>query len=310
MIYRDLGRTGWTVSAIGFGTSPLGGLFGPVDETDGIRTVRTALDLGINFFDVSPFYGATRAETVLGRALEGVERDSYYLATKVGRYGTADFDFSARRVTESIDESMRRLGVEHIDLIQCHDIEFGDLNQIVEETLPALRHLQQQGKVRKVGITGYPLKIFKEVLARTEVDTVLSYCRHTLIDDALQSILPWLVEREVGIINASPLAMGLLSGCPLPEWHPAPDAIKNACAQAAVHCRDKGTSLARLAIQFAVSNPQIAVTFVGTADAELLKSNIAWSQERVDENLLEGVKAILAPIKNQTWPSGRPENND
>ena len=158
MEYRTLGSTGLRVSMLGYGASPLGGVFAPIDQDSGIRAVRTALDLGVNIIDVSPYYGGTVAETVLGRALRGVDRDSYILATKAGRYGDSTFDFSAARVTASVEESLARLGTDHLDLIQCHDIEFGDLDQIVEETLPALRRLQAAGKVRFVGITGYPMR--------------------------------------------------------------------------------------------------------------------------------------------------------
>src|SRR6266571_5457070 len=148
MEYRKLGKTGWEVSVLGYGASPLGGVFGKISDQEGIRAVHTAVDLGINFIDVSPYYGLTKAETVLGKALATLPRDRYILATKVGRYGADDFDFSAARVTSSVDESLRRLQVEHIDLIQCHDIEFGSLDQIVHETLPALRKVREQGKVR------------------------------------------------------------------------------------------------------------------------------------------------------------------
>ena len=205
MKYRKLGKTGWEVSVLSLGASPLGGVFGKVDEKDGIRTVRTALDLGVNFLDVSPYYGMNKAETLLGKALKGVPRQEYYLATKVGRYATdeKDFDFSAERVTRSVDESLRRLGVAHIDLIQCHDIEFTSIQQIVEETIPALQKLKRQGKVHKIGITGLPLKIFKRVLDRTPLDTILSYCHYCLHDITLVQWFPYLKSKQVGIINAS-----------------------------------------------------------------------------------------------------------
>src|SRR3954465_1310221 len=164
MQYRPLGRTGLNVSILSFGASPLGGVFGAVDEGQGIRAGGTAPDLGINFFDVSPYYGATRAETALGRALKGVPRDRYFLATKVGQYGEGEFDFSAARVARSLDESCARLGVDYIDLLQCHDIEFADLHQIANETLPALAKLRDAGRIGHIGITGLPLKIFRAVL--------------------------------------------------------------------------------------------------------------------------------------------------
>lgn len=309
MQYRVLDGTGWRVSVLSYGASPLGGVFGEVDESAGIRTVRAALEGGINFLDVSPYYGLTKAETVLGRALKDVPRDSYYLATKVGRYGADEFDFSAARVTKSVDESLARLGVDYVDLIQCHDIEFGSLDRIIDETLPALRRVVESGKARRIGITGLPLKVFRAVLERAEIDTILSYCHYALNDSSLEELLPTLREKQVGVINASPLSMGLLSGkTALPDWHPAPQEVREACFRAAEHCRSKGADIARLAIQFAVANPNICTTLVGTGSEENIRRNIAWSDEPLDLELLREVQEILAPIHNRSWPSGREEN--
>ncbi len=307
MEYRTLGATGLRVSALGYGASPLGGVYGAIDEDEGIRTVRTALDLGINFLDVSPYYGATVAETVLGKALRGVDRSAYVLATKVGRYGDRDFDFSAARVVRSVDESLARLGCGHIDLIQCHDIEFGDLDQIVEETIPALVRLRDTGKVRFVGITGYPLGALAYVTDRVPVDTVLSYCRYTLLDRAL---LRWAPRFESGVINASPLAMGLLADHGPPPWHPAPDRVREHAARAAAWCRQRGVDIARVALRFAVAPPSFATTVVGTASVANLTRDVRWATEPLDQELVAGVEAILAPVLDTAWQSGRPENND
>ena len=309
MEYRDLGRTGLKVSVLSFGGSSLGSVFRNTDEVEGIRTVHTAIDLGINFIDVSPYYGLTKAETVLGKALREIPRDAYYLATKVGRYDDSAFDFSASRVTRSVDESLARLHVDYVDLIQCHDIEFGSLDQVVRETIPALRRLQEQGKVRFVGITGLPLKIFRYVLDRAEVDTILSYCHYALNDTSLETLIPYLQEKQVGIINASPLGMGLLTERGTPPWHPASEEIKETCARAVAYCRNKGVDIARLAIQFALANPDLSTTLVGTANPENLEKNVKWLEGPIDTELLAEVRAILAPIHNKTWLSGRPENS-
>jgi L-galactose dehydrogenase len=308
MEYRVLGCTGLEVSTLSFGASSLGSEFRQIDEREGIRAVHTALDMGINLFDVAPYYGRTAAETVLGKALKGVPRDRYYLETKVGRYGQARFDFSAERVTASLDESLARLGVDYVDLVQCHDIEFGDLDQIVHETIPALRALQQAGKACFVGVTGLPLAVFRYVLDRTDLDAILSYCHYALNDTALADMTPYLKQKGVGIINASPLSMRLLTSRGAPEWHPAPEAVQQACAEAAAFCRAQGTDIARLAIQFSTSNPDIATTLVGTANPDNVVKNVRWANEPLDRALLDEVLAILAPVHNVTWPSGRPEN--
>ena len=310
MEYRVLGETGLSVSALSLGASPFGGVFGDVDFGDCKRCLDAALDGGVNLIDCSPYYGLTQAETMLGQTLRGVARDRYLLATKVGRYGENEFDFSAARVTRSVDESLARLGLETVDIIQCHDIEFGDLNQIVEETLPALRAVVKHGKARFVGVTGLPLQVLREVVARAPVDTVLSYCRYSLNDSALETLLPFLEENGVGIISASPLSMGLLTRRGAPDWHPASDEIKAACREAAEFCQRQNASIEKLAVQFSVANPRIATTLVGASQAQDMENNARWLQEPLDEELLRAVAAILAPVKNQSWPSGRAENHD
>jgi aryl-alcohol dehydrogenase-like predicted oxidoreductase len=309
MDYRLLGKTGLKVSALSFGASSLGSVFRHVDEAEGIRTVHTALDLGINFIDVSPFYGLTKAETILGQALKGIPRDRFYLATKVGRFGEETFDFSAKRVTASVDESLARLGLDYIDIIQCHDIEYGSLDQVVNETIPALRQVQAQGKARFVGITGLPLKIFRYVLERAEVDTILSYCHYTLQDTSLAELIPALPARQIGLINASPLGMGLLTNRGTPDWHPATSDIKQACAQAAAFCRSQGADIAKLALQYTLANPDIPTTLVGTANPDNIRQNVAWFEEPIDQELLQEVREILKPVLNKPWVVGRPENN-
>lgn len=310
MLYRKLGQTNLQVSAIGYGASPLGGVFGGINEATGIRAVRTALDLGVNLVDVSPYYGLTTAETVLGRALAGVPRDSYVLATKVGRYGDDDFDFSARRVTTSVDESLSRLGVDHIDLIQCHDVEFGDLDQVIEETIPALRSLAESGKVRYVGVTGYPLAALEKVTRQVPTDTVLTYCRYNLQDRSLLRWLPTFRAQGVGVINASVLSMGALTDRGAPPWHPGPPAFQEACAQAARLCAERGTDIAKLALQFALALPGVASTLIGSADPANMERNVAWAEEPMDHDLLAEVEEVLAPVRDLSWPNGRPENAD
>jgi L-galactose dehydrogenase len=311
MLYRSLGQTGLKVSTLSFGASSLGGVFHEVDEADSIRAVHVSLERGINFIDVSPFYGQTKAETVLGKALKSIARDRFILATKVGRYGHAmkDFDFSASRVTASVDESLKRLNVDHVDLIQAHDIEFGDLSQVIGETIPALRKLQKAGKARFVGVTGLPLTALRTVVEATPIDTILSYCHHELNDTALTELVPVLKKHRVGIINASPLGMGLLSNRGTPNWHPAPEAVKETCASAAAHCRVRGASIEKLAVQYSLTNPDIATTLVGSANPKEMEQNISWATEPIDQILLAEVLAILKPVHNVTWPSGRQENN-
>jgi L-galactose dehydrogenase len=309
MEYRILGKTGLKVTTLSFGASSLGGAFRDVEESEGIRAVHLSLDMGINFLDVSPFYGLTKAETVLGKALKGVPRDKYILETKCGRYGQAEFDFSAQRATASVEESLGRLGIEYIDVLLCHDIEFVDLEQVITETIPALRKVQKAGKIGHVGISGLPLKIFKAVPDRVDVDALLSYCHFELNDDSLTGLIPYFKSKGIGIVNASPLGMGLLSNRGTPDWHPAPAKVKEVCAKAAAHCKAKGANIEKLALQYAISHPEIATTLVGSGSSENMRRNITWANEPIDEQLLAETLDILKPIHNVTWSSGKPENN-
>jgi L-galactose dehydrogenase len=313
MQQRPLGKTGLNVSVLGFGASSLGGVFHDINESDAIRAVHVALDGGVNFIDVSPYYGATKAETVLGKALRGIARDRYILATKVGQYGEGQFDFSADRVVRSVDESLARLGVEHIDLIQCHDIEFTDATQIIEETLPALHRLKKTGKVRHVGITGLPLRVFTHVLDRVApgvVETILSFCHYELNDTSLADLVPYLKQKQVGIINASPTGMGLLTERGAPSWHPASPTIQQGCRRAVEFCRQRGINIVELAIQFALAHEDMASTLVGTASSQNMAANLRYASTPLDRQKLADVMKVLEPIHNFNFTRGLPENRD
>ncbi|HJP73756.1 MAG TPA: aldo/keto reductase [Pseudonocardiaceae bacterium] len=308
MRQRPLGRTGLTVSELAFGTSPLGYATDPAAQRQGTAAVHTALELGITFFDVSPYYGATRAERVLGTALRGVDRSSYVLATKVGRYGQNDFDFSARRAERSVHESLDRLGTDHLDLVQCHDIEFGDLDQVADETVPALRALQASGLVGAVGVTGYPLPALTYVAERVPVDTVLSYGQYTLQDRRLAGYRGRFADLGAAVINAAPFAMGALTEAGPPPWHPASGEVLRRCAEAAALCRARGADIERIALQFSAATGGFVTTVVGAANPMEVRRNVASLDDPVDRELLAEVEECLAPVRDVGWRNGRREN--
>jgi len=310
MEHRQLGKTNLSLPVLSFGASSLGQEFRQVDLGEALRTVKVALDLGMNFIDTSPFYGRGMSEVLLGVALRGVPRDSYILGTKLGRYDLSHFDFSARRVAESIDVSLHRMGVEHLDIILCHDIEFVDMSQIVNETLPALRKIQQQGKVKYVGISGYPMKMFRYVADRAPLDVILSYNHYTLQNTMLADLAPYLKSKGIGIMNAAPFSARLLTNATLPKWHKATPLVRETARKAAEHCQSKGVDIAKLALQFSIRHADLSTCVVGSANPENVKRWAQWAAEPIDKHLLQEVLAILKPIHNWIYIEGRPENND
>jgi L-galactose dehydrogenase len=310
MDFRPLGRTGLKLSSLSFGASSLGQEFRPVDLGEALKSVHTALDLGMNFIDTSPFYGRGMSEVLLGVALRGIPRDRYLLGSKLGRYSGKHFDFSARRVIESVDISLERMGVEYLDIMLCHDIEFVEMSQIVEETLPALKQVQKQGKVRFVGISGYPMNIFRYVLDRTELDVVLSYNHYTLQNTMLADLVPYLKAKNVGIMNAAPFSARLLTNATLPPWHKATPEVRETCRRAAARCQSAGVDIAQLAVQYSVAHADLATCVVGSANPENVRKWVEWAGTPIDQQLLADVLEILRPIHNWHYIEGRPENND
>jgi L-galactose dehydrogenase len=307
---RTLGRTNLELPFLSFGASSLGAEFRSVTLDEVLASVRAALECGMNFIDTSPFYGRGMSEVLLGVALRGVPRENYTICTKLGRYDLAHFDFSARRVAESVDVSLHRLGCGHLDIVLCHDIEFIPMQQIVDETLPALRKAREQGKVRFIGFSGYPMKIFKFILDQTSVDCVLSYNQCTLQNTRFaDQIVPYLKSKGVGAMNAGPFSARLLTNAPLPAWLKEPEEVKAAARRAAALCSERGTDIAKLALQFSIRNPDITTTIAGSANPNNIRNWAKWATEAIDEELLRDVQAIFAPVKNIGHIEGLPENN-
>jgi aryl-alcohol dehydrogenase-like predicted oxidoreductase len=264
----------------------------------------------MRLIDTSPFYGRGMSEVLLGVALKGVPRSDYLLCTKLGRYDLAHFDFSARRVAESVDVSLHRLGTDHLDIILCHDIEFVSMQQIVDETLPALRKIQQAGKVRFVGFSGYPQKIFRFICDQADVDCVLNYNQYTLQNTRFaDETVPFLKAKGIGVMHAGPFSARLLTDAPLPAWLKEPENVKQAARRAADLCRSRGSSIAKLALQFSLEHPDIATTIAGSANPRNIRDWATWAAEPLDRALLRDVQAIFAPVHSVGHVEGLPENN-
>ncbi len=307
---RLLGRTGIELTKLGFGASSIGAEFGQFDLDQSLRSVRTAIDAGIRFIDTAAYYGRGMSEVLLGQVLPKYPRDSLVVSTKLGRYAPKHFDFSAKRVAESIDVSLERMRLDMIDLVFVHDIEYGDVQQVIDETLPALKKQVEKGKVRAIGISGYPMKNFHRVIPTGLLDCVITYNHYTLQNDMALQWLPLAQKHGVGVINAAPFSARLLTDLPLPPWHKAPKEVREVAAKASQWCKDRGTRIEKLALQFSVSNQAFASCLIGSAIPEEVTQWLDWLNEPIDESLIAGVKEVLAPIHNWYYIEGRPENND
>ncbi|XP_063419798.1 uncharacterized protein LOC134704946 isoform X1 [Mytilus trossulus] len=310
MRYNDLGNTGMNVSVLSYGASSLGSVFHETNDAESQKVVEFVLKSGINYIDTAPWYGHGKSETVLGKALSSIPRQSYYLATKVGRYQPEVenmFDFRAERVIQSVDESLQRLGLEYIDIIQVHDMEFApNLDIIINETLPALQKIKDSGKAKFIGITGYPLENFRTVIDRStiKIDTVLTYCRACMHDNSLVDYIPYFQEKGIGIVNASPIGMGLLSNRGPPEWHPALPEIKDACKKCAEYCKEQNVDISRIATAFTLQQ-EVATTLVSSASLENMKKNLDSVYNPLTEKDKQVssyvIKTYLDPLSVKHW---------
>jgi len=269
-----------------------------------IRTVHYAVrDAGINLLDTAPWYGHGSSEVVVGWALEEllqddacISRQDLLVNTKVGRYEAAidkQFDYSRETTLASIQRSLRRLRCGYIDVLQVHDCEFAPtLDQLLDETIPAMLEARDKGFCRRLGLTGYPLEVqhqlFEVTLERFGDapiwDQALTYCHYSLHDTSLLTThcfgpsktlsFAEYCEQQQGIpmLAAAPLGMGLLTKQGPPQsWHPASSELRGACRQAASICRDAGVDIATLAILFALSQPRIPCTILGIKNVEEVK---------------------------------------
>lgn len=307
---NPLGKTGLNVSRLSFGASALGGVFHDVEESVAIQAVHAALDGGINYFDVAPAYGATRSETVLGKALKGVPRESYHLSTKVGKYtspeayGLDTLDYSRARIRASIDESAARLGVDYFDLIHIHDIEYQGRRHTewaLTEGLAAVQELKREGRIGAVSFGIYPMDLWHRIFSDYEVDAGLVHNHYCLNDTRLLELLPLAAAKNIGVINASPFASSLLTERGPADWHPASAEDRAVFKRAADYCREHGSSISKLALQFSSQHPGIPTTMFSSASPESVRRNIRWHEEPYDAGLLERVMELLGPVLQKQW---------
>lgn len=310
MNYHWLGQTGLQVSRLSFGASSLSAVFHAVDEGEAIKAVHTALDLGINYFDVAPAYGGTHSEAMLGRALKDIPRSRYYLSTKVGKYTNPDkygddtLDYSRARIRASLDESAVRLGTDYFDLIHIHDIEYlgrKHTEWALTEGFEAVTELKREGRIGAVSFGIFPMDLWHRVFASLPVDAGLVHNHYCLHDTRLLDLLPYAREKGIGLINASPFGMGLLTDRGPAAWHPATPAQRALFRQAAEYCTLQGTNISKLALQFSSQHPEIPTTMFSSSNPATVRRNVEWAAEPFDPAMVEAVQAMLRPTSNQNW---------
>lgn len=310
MKYNRLGETDLDVSAVSFGTGPLGDLFGDVDEKQAQRIVGEAIHHGINFFDTAPYYGS--AEERLGKAIRG-RRHELVIGTKAGRYGYDDFDFSPKRIREGLDRSLRLLQTDYVDVLQLHDIEYGSLDEVLTESFDELVRLRDAGKCRYLGVTGYSLIAMRRAMMETDIDVLLTYAHGTLLDDSIRTELAPIAEREgVGLMNAAAVALGILTSNP--DWfrrdlmpdgtsirlsHPGTEEIREAARKMVETCAAAGMDISTIATQYAVQRSGCPTTVVGTTKSRHLDAAVAAVTDPIDEELLERLLALRP--QNPVW---------
>ncbi len=311
MDYAYLGNSGLRVSRLGFGSSGMGNIYTKVTQEEIDRTVAEAIeDAGINYFDVAPSYGPEGlAETRLGIGLRG-RRDKVILATKVGRYdhgtdGYPEFEvnFEPARTRLELENSLRRLQTDYVDLYQLHDItNNGDLDMLVEETLPELEKLRQEGKIRKIGVTGAFLPALEYVASRSPyVDCVLTFGRYNLMDISLEEYAPkFRAIRGLGIINSSLTFMGHLTQDhrEIRDFHRQHvlTTLSEAVEKAKAVCLEHGTDLGSAAVQFGLCCEHCAdTTLIAMARNVRLHQNLDLYRRRreVDPELIQELRGIL-----------------
>ena len=306
MQHRPLGKTGLSVSVMSQGGAAIGQQYGPVSNAEVADCVHAAIDAGVNLIDTAAYYGKGKSEEILGEVLRGGWRDKVYICTKACRLDRAVFDFTPAGTRRCFEESLKRLRTDHVDILLAHDIEFAtDYEAVFTETANVLYQLKKEGKARFVGMSCYPLGLLRQAVERCELDVVISYAHYTMQNTRLLSeLLPLAEARGTGVLNASPLSLGLFTNQGPPPWHPAPPEVREACRKAGELCRSRGADIAFLGMQFCFAQKQIPCTLTGTAKTGELAVNLRAMSEPVNQELLADVLKVLEPVKDQTWPSG------
>ena len=301
---RPLGTTGLSISAPSLGGAQLGQQYGPLSQQAANELVRGAIERGVTFIDTSAYYGQGTSETILGEALSGGWRERVHIGTKAGRLGRTEFDFSPAGMRRCVEGSLKRLRTDCVEVLLAHDIEHApDKERVFDETYRVLQQLKKEGKTKFIGMSCLPLKLLEEAITRCQLDVVISYCHFHLQDDTLATsgILDIARQRGTAVLNASPLAMGLLTDAGPPPWHPGSIRMKEAGRTAAALVRERGGNISTLGMQYALQRGPVPSTITGASTLAELDANIAALTTPINAEHLAEVQVIFGTVMNETW---------
>ena len=299
---RTIGQTHMNVTAMSLGGAGLGGIFGPVSDEAGVSAVERALELGMNWLDTSPYY--LEAERRMGLALRGVPRSQYYLSSKVGTHPSRYLDYSADAASWTVDNSLKVLGVDYLDICFIHDPQPAHLQTALGSggAMEGLVELKRQGVIKAIGIGVQDHALIRQAIDTGSLDVALTVNDYTLLTQSvLRGVCDYAEPRGVGSVNGAALAMGLLSGRdPLrigtPKWTPPQDEVQ---ASIRVHewCRERGVSVLALALQFSLRQERLACTLVGAASAEEVQGCFDAATEEIPASVWEELPNLLDEIR-------------
>ncbi len=297
MEYRRFGKTDWQVSEIGLGGSWFYGRpeMGLLPVSHGVAVVERALELGINYFDTAPLYGRGRSEEILGTALKGVN-EPYYLATKVGYY-PEPFDYTRDSVWRGLDASLKRLGRDHVNLIQIHEAEQAGWDGIMDagRTLETLIDISEQGIADHIGLTGSDLGLMSRVLRETDAFvSVITFLKYDLLtQEATDELIPAATDGDVAVICASPLHGGLL-GSTRDHWVEQGrfSDLYSKLGRVEDILAGYDEPIERLGLRYLLSDPNVSIILSGVADIEELEASVSVSDGRtLDDELIKEIEA-------------------
>lgn len=306
-----IGRTNLLVSRLGLGTAALPGLYTPVDREDAIGAIRRAIERGLNLIDTAPMYGHGRSEELLGEALAGVPRDSYVLSTKVGRLLAPEdpakmtdsqwrnispyrwyFDFSRDAVLRSHEESLKRMKVDHVDILLIHDPD-DHWEDAIRHAYPAIHKLREEGTVKAIGAGMNQWQMLKRFAEEGDFDCFLLAGRYTLLDRTAEpEFLPVCERKGISILIGGPYNSGILAGGTTFNYAPAPAEMLARVAQMRALCARYDIDLKAAALQFPFRRPAVAATIPGARTPAELDQNAQLLETQIPDELWNTLETL------------------